>query len=291
MEYKIYINGKIFNEDEAKISVLDRGVICGDSIYEVFRSYDGRRIFLLDEHLERLKTSALYLRFNLPNTLEYIKDELERCVQEAGFKKTYIRLIITRGIGDINLDFTDAKRPSMIIIMKEFHPFPDEYYRNGIDLKIVSIRRNPIDSFNPGAKSGNYLNSALAYNEAKTSGFHDALLLNHQNFCTESSTSNFFFVQGDTLYTPSLDMGILSGITRNFIIRLAHDTKIPVQEGAFTRQDLSNADECFISSTLKEIMPVKSIDHEKEFLEIPGIVTRKLQDTFRNTVKKYYEGR
>ena len=291
MEYKIYIDGKWYNQENAKISVLDRGLICGDSIYEVFRSYNGKRIFLLDEHIERLKKSADYLRLALPCSCEEIKDTLDQCVSEARFKQTYIRLIITRGIADINLDFSQPTKPSFIVLLKEYFPSPKAQYSEGIDLKIVTIRRNPIDSFDPGAKSGNYLNSALAFNEARDTGFHDALLLNHQNYCTESSTSNFFFVKGNVLCTPSLEMGILSGITRNFIIKCAREAKLVVNEGAFTKSDLWNADEAFISSTLKEIMPVKSIDHEKIFSEIPGKITKKLQTLFAQKVHQYYESK
>lgn len=285
MKSIIYINGNFYNKEEARVSVLDRGFLFGDSVYEVIRVYNKNFPFLMNEHLDRLAASADLLGFEIPFTKEEIKNAITEGVSKLDNKETYVRIIVTRGACDyITLAFDNAEEPSLAIIFNEYRPYDEWRYTDGIDLCTVNIRRNPIKSFNPAIKSGNYLNNMLAYNEAVKKGFFDAVILNPDGFLTEISTSNLFFVKDKEICTPHQGSGILDGITRKFILAFCKKHKIEVKEGFFREEDLYEASECFISSTLKEIMPVKRFN-DKEFSSVPGEITKKLMGLFKEEIE------
>jgi branched-chain amino acid aminotransferase len=284
---KIYLHDKLLDRENAKISVLDRGLLFGDSVYETLRTYKNRA-FLLDQHLDRLYNSAKLLYFKIPFTKDYIKNIVNKALTQLAWKETYIRIIITRGEAtEISLEFKKAKSPNLIIIFDEFRELDPNLYEKGADIIIAKIRRNPAASFNPAIKSGNYLNNMLAYNEAKVQNAFDALLLNYEGFISEMSTSNIFFVKKDILFTPSLDVGILAGTTRNFILDIARENNIKFEEGFYNEKDIFDAEECFVSSTLKEILPVRTINKEKIFSLIPGKSTKKLIELFLKKINIY----
>jgi len=276
MSFLFNINGKLCRQNQAKISVLDRGFLYGDSVYEVVRTYEGR-IFALTEHLKRLEHSASRLNIELPN-IDWLKRQLLRTVSMAKNADSYCRLIVTRGSGPITLDPTLASKPQLVIIVKKYERFPDWMYQKGIKAFIPSIRRNSRASLDPAIKSGNYLNSVLALGEARKAGFHDALLLDAQGRVTEATSSNVFVFKDGILKTPTLETGILQGVTRSLVLQLVKTYLIPHQEGDIYSDDLVAADEVLVTSTLKEVMPVVQVGDHQIGDGRPGPLGKKLRD-------------
>jgi len=283
MEQVINIDGKLFPAAEARISVFDRGFLFGDSIYETLRTYGGKP-FLMDRHLQRLQTSANMLFMELPLDLQEFSRQVKRTVEASSNAECYIRIIVTRGAGRIGLDVNLSKHPSYVIIVIRLEPPSPEYYETGIKVSVVSVRRNDITTLNPKIKSSNLLNNVLAYVQAKKQGAFEGILCNMAGNVAEGTGSNIFIVQNGKLKTPPPEAGLLEGVTRALTLDLASAENVPFEETQFTPQELFQSEECFITSTTKEILPVRQVD-DKEFLVVPGPVTKRLMHAYKKFVK------
>jgi branched-chain amino acid aminotransferase len=285
----IKIDGATYrSREEARVSVFDHGFLFGDSVYEVIRTFGGFP-FEVGPHLARLFRSARGISLELPLSKEDLAREIELAVREAACPgEAYVRLIVTRGVGEIDINPAVCTRPSVILIVKDLAPWPAALYEKGIDLAIVStVTRNDPHSVDPAIKTGNYLNSVLALIEARRRGAADAVMLNGQGALTECTTSNIFFVRDSVLLTPSLESGILSGITRSDVIRLAREGGVHCREGIFPAEELRRADEAFITSTTRGIMPVGTVDGTP--LAGPGKrpVTERMRALFEADVARF----
>jgi branched-chain amino acid aminotransferase len=273
MTTKINVNGDI--QDEAFISVLDHGFLFGDSVYEVICAYQGKPYFL-DEHLNRLYASASGISLKMPYDLKLIKTQVQATLDSANNPESYIRIIVTRGVGDLDIDPSSCFKPNVIILVKNIPQIPDEDYEKGIPVSLVSIKRNSQDALDPAVKTGNYLNNVLARVEAQKMGAVDAIMVNSCEQLTEGTTSNLFFVREGRLLTPKKSCGILSGITREKIIQLANENGIPIEEGAWPGEELLKAEEIFLSGTVKRVMPVSTLDNCPVGIGKPGPITQKI---------------
>lgn len=282
MTTRINLNGEI-NQD-AHISVFDHGFLFGDSVYEVIGTHHGHLCFM-NEHLRRLRKSAHEIYLEIPLTDEQMIEEIHKTVAVAANPESYIRVIVTRGIGEMDIDPETCIEPNVLIFVKPLMPYPEENYKNGINIALVSIKRNPKEALNPGIKTGNYLNNVLAKVEARKSGATDALMLNPTGQLTECTTSNFFFVQDQRLMTPSLNCGILSGITREVVLRLARENGVLVEEGEWPADVLQNAEEAFITGTVKRVMPVTSLDGRPIGNGKPGPITKMMMRLYQDVLK------
>ena len=275
------IEGEIRKPEEATISVYDRGFLYGDSVFETVRTYGGK-IFALGEHLDRLEDSAEKMGFALPVTKAQLAEETRRGVEASGNAECYARIMITRGTGPIGLDTTLAEGPVRVILVEPLKTPPPEHYERGITAVCVETVRasDAADS----AKIGNYLASALALKKAKEAGAHEALVVNRDGLVVEGTTSNVFVVRGGTLCTPALDVGILAGITRKGVLAAAEDLDIAVEFASLTPAEIHGVDELFLTSSIREIMPVVSVDGHAIGTGTPGEVTRRLHRAFRKRV-------
>jgi len=281
MSTKINLNGVI--EDTASISVFDHGFLFGDSVYEVVSTEKNRPVFL-DEHLLRLRASAAAIHLHIPKSDAWFKAEIDKTLAAGKNPESYIRLVVTRGTGEIDIDPVSCEAPNILIYVTPVKAYPKESYEKGISLALVSIKRNPREALNPGIKTGNYLNNVLAKMEARKLGAADALMLSPYGFLTESTTSNLFFVQGGRLMTPSLDCGILAGITRDRVLALARENGILVEEGRWPAEALDRAEEIFLTGTLKRVMPVTRLDGKPVGDGRPGPLTRKISRLYEALV-------
>lgn len=282
----IYLNGKLVPEEKALVSVFDHGFLYGDGIYETMRSYRDI-VFLIDEHIKRLFRSGNLIRLKIPRSEEEIKKSIYRTLKKNNLKDAYIRLSISRGSGEIGLDPELCKEPTFVIITKRFNEYPEELYRKGVTVSIVNTRRNAPEALNPKIKSLNFLNNILAKIEAKEAGTYEAIMLNYRGYLTEGTITNIFFVKRGSIFTPSIEAGILDGITRDLIIRVAERNGKNVKEGLYTPEDLYSADEAFITNTTLEILPVIKIDKNVIGKGIPGSVTKDLHRSYREEVERY----
>lgn len=276
----IYIDGEFLPKAEAKVSVFDHGLLYGDGVFEGIRSYNGR-VFKLDEHLERLYDSAKSIMLQIPIPIETMKETVLETLRRNHLSEAYIRLVVTRGVGDLGLDPDKCPTPSIIIIADKIALYPQKFYEEGLEIVTVSIRRNYSEAINPRIKSLNYLNNILAKIEGKQSGAEEVLMLNAEGYVVECSGDNIFWVKNDVIVTPPVHMGILDGVTRNSVIDLARDAGMQVEERVFTRHDLYIADECFLTGTAAEVIPVVKIDRRAIGDGHPGKVTEKLIAAFR----------
>ena len=255
----VYLNNTIVPAAEARISVFDHGFLYGDGIYETMRVYDGV-IFLLGEHLNRLRRSASLIGLNLPKNDADIRSDVYDTLLANDLSDAYVRLTISRGYGEIGLDPDLCKEPTFTIIAEKFKNYPRSYYENGIRLKIASVRRNLKEALNPQIKSLNFLNNILAKIEAKQADAHEAIMLNMHGHLAEGTVSNIFFLKNSILQTPSIECGILDGITRGLVIDLAEKNALTVKEGDFRPEDLYRATEVFITNSTMEVVPVSRVD-------------------------------
>lgn len=295
------VNGLITPANEAKVSILDRGFLYGDSIYEVTRTYQGVP-FYLDEHFDRLENSARLARMKISQTREFLRDEIRRTVLACGPVRgddVFVRYTITRGEGPLDLDPSTAPKTSFMVLVKEIPNWNPEYYQKGVILGVPKTLRNSPRSLDPNIKSGNYLNNILAVAEAKELGAHDALLLSCDGKLTEASNSNVsFVVKGavhSPLHEPNTHTGNLRGITRGLVAELAARIGIAYSERTMGSEDVFSADECFVSSATREVMPVRAIilsdGRRKEFPEGGGSVTNRLRGEYAAYVRAYTEKR
>lgn len=282
----IYIDGEFLPRAEAKISVFDHGLLYGDGVFEGIRCYNGY-VFKLDEHLERLYDSAKSLMLQIPISINEMKQNVLETLRRNQLREGYIRLIVTRGIGDLGLDPDKCPQPSVIIIADKITLYPQNFYENGLEIVTVSVRRNYPEAINPRIKSLNYLNNILAKIEAKQSGAVEALMLNNDGYVVECSGDNIFWIKNEIIVTPPTHIGILEGVTRNSVITLAREAGFQVEERVFTRHDLYIADECFLTGTAAEVIPVVKLDQRVIGDGKPGKVTQKLIAAFRHLANNF----
>jgi branched-chain amino acid aminotransferase len=277
---KIFIDGKYYDERTAKVSVFDHGLLYGDGVFEGIRAYNGR-VFKLKEHLDRLFYSAKAILLKIPMShAELAKATVETC-RKNKLREGYIRLIVTRGVGTLGLNPRSCKNPSVIIIAGKIQVYPPELYAKGMDIVTVPTVRNLHSAVNPAVKSLNYLNNILAKIEANNAGVEEAVMLNAEGFVAECTADNLFIIKSGGLFTPPLSAGALYGITRQTVIELAQAAGMKVSEPNLTRYDLFNADECFLTGTGAEIMPVVKIDNRVIGTGKPGKLTRELVEKYR----------
>lgn len=284
MKTRININGTI--KEEAFVSVFDHGFLFGDSVYEVVNTRKNRPCFL-DEHLKRLRRSAGGIELVIPFDDFWLRKQIDRTLADAANQESYVRIVVTRGVGDINIDPSSCLSPLVLIYVTPAHIYPLEFYENGIHLAVVSVQRNSKDALSPNIKTGNYLNNVLAKIESERLGAHDALMLNSQGHLTESTTSNFFFVRNGSLMTPSLDCGILAGITRDLVIKLSQENGFRLEQGAWPVEILENADEMFLTGSVKNLMPVTRLDRKIVGDGKPGPITRSLVCLYENFLERF----
>lgn len=277
---KFYIDGVFCDEANAKIPVLDHGLLYGDGVFEGIRSYN-RRVFKLKEHIDRLYRSAKAILLTVPlEPAEMTKAVLE-CCRRNGTPDSYIRLLVTRGVGSLGLNPRSCARGSVIIIVGSIQLYPPELYAKGMEIVTVPTTRNLINAVNPAIKSLNYLNNVLAKIEANIAGVEEAIMLNSEGYVAECTGDNLFIVQRDRLVTPPLYAGALYGITRGVVMELASAAGLPVAETNLTRYDVFNADECFLTGTGAELIPVVKVDGRVIGSGKPGPMTLDLVSKYR----------
>jgi branched-chain amino acid aminotransferase len=281
---KIYLDGKYCSERDAKISVFDHGLLYGDGIFEGIRAYNGR-VFKLREHIDRLYCSAKALLLTIPiSHAEMMEAVVETCRRNQ-IHDGYIRLLVTRGVGTLGLNPNRCKNPSVIIIADKIQLYPPELYRKGMAIVTVPTVRNLHSALNPAIKSLNYLNNILAKIEANIAGCEEAIMLNAEGYVSECTGDNVFVVKEDQLLTPPLSAGALYGITRRVVMEMAAESGLKVDEPNLTRYDLFNADECFLTGTGAELVPVVKIDGRVIGTGKPGQVTQRLVAQYRALTK------
>jgi branched-chain amino acid aminotransferase len=279
-EKKIFLDGQFVNEADAKVSVFDHGLLYGDGVFEGIRAYGGR-VFRLEEHLERLFDSAKAIRLTIPLTLEELTNAVLECCRTNSLWDGYIRLVVTRGKGDLGLNPASCPKPTLFIIADAIRLYPPSVYERGLRLHTAAVRRVSSEALEPAIKSLNYLNNILAKMEASASGSDESLLLNEQGCVAECTADNIFVFKHGELATPPVSAGVLPGITRREILRLAREEGIPAVERNMTRYDLFVADEVFLTGTGAEIIPVVEIDGRTVATGKPGSLTQRLLLRFR----------
>lgn len=281
---QIYIDGEFYTKQEARISVFDHGFLYGDGVFEGLRVYNGR-IFRLEPHLRRLYRSAHGIMLEVPLAMGELAEVVRETVRRNGLPDAYIRLVVSRGVGDLGLNPVVCKRASIICIVDRLTLWPRELYESGIRVATASTRRMPSDALDPGLKTLNYLNNILARLEANRQGMGEVLLLNAQGYVCEGSADNVFLVVEGELWTPPVSAGALEGITRNAVVELAGQAGLAVRERLFTRQQVYTADECFLTGTGAEIVPVVEADGRMIHNGSPGPITRRLTEAFRRLAR------
>jgi len=283
---KVYINGKFYDKNEAKVSVFDHGFLYGDGVFEGIRSYN-RLVFKLQEHIDRLFESAHTIMLEIPlNKVQLIKAVIAT-LKENNLKNAYIRLVVTRGEGDLGLDPRKCRgRSTIIIIVDKVALYPGKFYKEGLKIIAVPTVRNLPEALNPQIKSLNYLNNILAKIEALNAGCDEAIMLDSLGYVAECTGDNIFIVKREHLYTPPQCMGTLRGITRDTVLEIARIDKIPVHEHVLTRHEVYISDECFLTGTAAEIIPVVKVDGRIIGNGKPGKLTLSLMKKFKELTKK-----
>ncbi|MFA5356235.1 MAG: branched-chain-amino-acid transaminase [Candidatus Omnitrophota bacterium] len=283
---KIYINGKFYDKKDAKVSVFDHGLLYGDGVFEGIRSYS-RMVFKLNEHIDRLFESAHTIMLKIPMSREQMIKAVIAALKENKLADAYIRLLVTRGEGDLGLDPRKCEgKATVIIIADKIALYPDKFYKEGLEIVTVPTIRNLPEALNPQIKSLNYLNNILAKIEATNSGYEEAIMLDSLGYVAECTGDNIFIVESNNLYTPPQCMGTLRGITRDTVIEIAKKNKIPVHEHVLTRHEVYNSDECFLTGTAAEIIPVVKVDGRMIGSGRPGKATLSLMKKFKGATKK-----
>ena len=280
---KVYLNGKFVEKEDAKVSVFDHGFLYGDGVFEGIRLYDGN-IFKLEEHLIRLEQSAKALMLEMPVSRDAMRDLVCESCRVNGLTSGYIRLIVTRGVGSLGLSPRGCGPSGLVVIADTIELFPAQFYKEGLKIVTVPTRRLGPASLPPMVKSLNYLNNILAKIEAQASGHPEALMLNDQGYVAECSGDNVFIIQGDTLVTPHTAAGSLRGITRDAVLEIAEQSGLRVEKKNLTRYDIWVSDECFVSGTAAEIVPVVEVDSRVIGDGTPGAHTLRLLKKFKTFV-------
>ena len=283
MGFAVSVDGRVGSPEEVTLKVTDNGFVFGDSAYETLRTY-GSRPFELGRHLGRLRRSIGLLGFDLRAGDELIRTRIEACLSFAGNAESYLRVIVSRGVGDMSYRFEKIAEPTMVIFVKPLEPIDPALYLKGGTLALVSVRRNPIEALNPAMKASNLLNNALAAREAMAKGALEALMLNTRGEVAECAGSNVFIVKQGVLLTPPLSCGILEGITRAITLELAAALSLRLEERVISVEDVRSADEVFITSSLKEIVPIVRLDDASISGGVPGPMTKRLLAAYRERI-------
>jgi branched-chain amino acid aminotransferase len=281
----VNVNGAVLDQEHAVISVFDHGFLYGEGIYETLRTYNGQP-FLFDRHMRRLRKSAGMLTLDVPLTDDQIETRFHETVKAAGLgdgpaREAYIRILITRGIGEMTYDPAACPKPSVVVIVKPNVDPPREVFEHGVKVALVGVVRNHPATVNPLIKSNNLLNNALAMQEAFRRGAFEGIMRNYRGELAECTQSNFFVVKGGAALTPPIDAGLLPGITREFVFEVGAGLGIPVREQVLRDADLFAADECFLTSTTRELVPIVAVDDRRIGSGTPGSVTRTLLEGYR----------
>jgi branched-chain amino acid aminotransferase len=275
----IYLNGKLVQEEEAKVSVFDHGLLYGDGVFEGIRGYNGR-IFKMDEHLERLYNSAKAIMLEMPLNFYDLKNAIIQTVRANKLKDSYIRVVVTRGAGDLGLDPRKCKVPTLFIIASSIQLYPEALYEKGLEVVTVGSQRNAPEAINPAVKSLNYLNNIMGKIESINAGAGEGLMLNNRGYISECTGDNIFAVRKNVLLTPPVSAGALEGITRNVVMEIAAGMGLVVKEAEMTRYDIFTADECFLTGTAAEIISVISLDKRIIGSGKSGEITRRIRKEF-----------
>lgn len=284
-ETKIYIDGKFYSEANAKVSVFDHGLLYGDGIFEGIRFYNGR-VFRLEEHLQRLWDSARSICLKIPMTRPEMTEALLETIRQNDLRDGYIRLLVTRGVGNLGLNPEQCKTPSVIIIAATIALYHEDFYRKGLNIVTVATRRSNPASLNPAVKSLNYLNNVMARIEANLAGADEALMLNDAGNVAECTADNVFIIKHGKIFTPPIPAGALRGITRSVVFDIGSEFDINVIEADFTRHDIFVADECFLTGTAAEIIPVVKADGRPIGNGKPGPITTRIIARFREMTRE-----
>ena len=278
---KIFLNNELVEKEEAKVSVFDHGFLYGDGIFEGIRAYNGR-VFRFEEHLTRLYESAKAIKLDIPLDREEMKEAVLKTIRANELEDAYIRLVVSRGVGDLGLDPQKCDEPTVLIIASDIELYPEDFYENGLEVATVPTRRNIPEALNPRIKSLNYLNNILAKIEANQAGVLEAIMLNNEGYVAECTGDNIFIIKDDKLITPPTYIGALKGIKRGVVLEVAPEFGLEVSEEVFTRHDLYTADECFLTGTAAEVIPVVTIDDRQIGSGEPGAYTKELIEKFRD---------
>ena len=281
----IWLDGKLEPREQAMVSVFDHGLLYGDGVFEGIRVYN-RRIFRLEQHLDRLYDSAKAIALEIPLDRAAMTEALRATIKANKKEDGYIRLVVTRGAGDLGLDPRKCPTPSVVIIVTDIQVYPAELYARGVKVITSATRQVSHDAFDPRVKSLNYLKNVLAKIDATRAGAQEAILLNAEGFVGECTADNLFTVKHGALLTPSPQDGALEGITRGAILELAGEARIPAREQRLTRFDVYTADECFLSGTGAEVMPIAEVDGRRIGTVTPGPITKRLLEAFHALVRK-----
>ena len=282
---KIYIDGKFYDRENARISVFDHGLLYGDGVFEGIRAYNGR-VFRLDEHLRRLQASARAIMLTIPLSQDELREAVLETLRVNKMKDAYIRLVVTRGEGDLGLDPRKCPKACVIIIVGKITLYPAESYEKGLDLVTVATKRNIPEALSPSIKSLNYLNNIMAKIEANRANTPEAIMLSKDGYVAECTGDNIFILKEGTLLTPPCWVGALDGITRAVVIEMARKFKLPAREGIFTPYDIYTASEAFLTGTAAEVIPVTRVDTRPIGDGRPGPLTKKLISQFRRLTQK-----
>lgn len=289
MSLQVYINGELVDKEKATISVYDHGLLYGDGVFEGMRSYAGR-VFRLAEHLDRLWESAASIQLAIPLSKEEMAAAVTKTLSANQIEDGYIRLLVTRGVGTLGLDPNKCDSPQVIIITDSITLYPDEFYANGLEIVTAKTIRNHPRALDPRIKSLNYLNNILAKIEGLEAGCVETLMLNHEGDVAECTGDNIFIVKDGELRTPPYEAGVLHGITRACVMKLASQDGIVVSETRMSLADVYDADECFLTGSAAEVVPVVKVDGNQIGSGSPGAITRRLTDLFRQEIQKSENG-
>ena len=281
---KIYLDGKLVEKEKAVLSVFDHGLLYGDGVFEGIRTYDGL-IFRLKEHVDRLYKSADAIQLRIPLTKTKMMEAVIETLKANRLKDAYIRLVVTRGVGDLGLDPRKCKHPTVFIITHKIALYPEEFYEKGLEIVTATTRRNSPQALDPRIKSLNYLNNILAKIDAIESGTEEAIMLTTDEYVAECTGDNIFILKNGELLTPPVDIGALEGITRDAVIMLAKRSDVPFYEKMLRMEDVYAADEVFLTGTAAEIIPVVKIDERPIAGGTPGQKTLALREAFRQLTK------
>ncbi len=279
MGLTVYLDGDFVPAEEAKVSVFDHGLLYGDGVFEGIRFYNDR-VFKLDEHLQRLYDSAKAIRMEIPLEVKEFEEVILETIRRNNLHDGYIRAVVTRGPGDLGLDPDKCSEPFVFVITASIVLYPDEFYENGLSVITVPTRRNVPEALNPRIKSLNYLNNILAKIEAKNANVIEAIMLNNDGYVVECTGDNIFIVKNEVVSTPPTYIGALAGVTRNAVMDLARDMGLKVVEEIFNRYEVYIADECFLTGTAAEVIPVVKVDGRTIGDGKPGRITRELKGRF-----------
>jgi branched-chain amino acid aminotransferase len=282
---KIYVDGKFYGEGEARVSVFDHGLLYGDGIFEGIRFYNGR-VFRLEEHLDRLWDSARSICLEIPMSQRAMTEALLETIRQNDLRDGYIRLVVTRGVGNLGLNPEQCKTPSVIIIAAQIVLYSEEMYRKGLTVATVATRRTNPSALNPAVKSLNYLNNVMARIEANQAKVDEALMLNDEGNVAECTADNVFIVKHGQIFTPPITAGALRGITRSVVFEIAAETGIKVIEADITRHDVFVADEAFLTGTAAEIIPLVKADGRPIGTGKPGPISTRMIARFRELTRE-----